>query len=102
MFDARLLCISIKFERSYISKTPSPAAETATSPPWGLEEPVNSTGNKTVSETDGAESGEVDVQSGAVDADLTRIIDAWSTLPADVKTAIARLIENSGYAPATD
>jgi len=63
---------------------------------------VNSSGNITVSETGGAESGAVDAQSGAVDADLARIIDAWSTLPADVKTAVVRLVENSGYAPATD
>ncbi|MFT5323798.1 MAG: hypothetical protein ACI8P0_001649 [Planctomycetaceae bacterium] len=46
-----------------------------------------------------AESGAVFVESGADDADLARIIDAWPMLPADVKTAVVGLIENSGYVP---
>ena len=55
-----------------------------------------------IGETPGAESGAVSVESGAVDADLTTLIDAWPTLSADVKTSIIGLVDNSGHAPATD
>jgi hypothetical protein len=71
-------------------------------PRVGLEEPVNSKGNVTVSETGGAESGAVDAQCSTTDDDLALVVDAWPKLSAEVKTAIVRLVENSGDASATD
>lgn len=64
-------------------------------PRHGLEEGVNSSGNVAVSETGGAESGAVGAQNRVADAELARIIDAWPTLSAEVKTAIVQLVKNS-------
>ena len=68
----------------------------------GIRNNAEKTGNPALSEQSGAECGAASARSNAVDTELARIIDAWPELPAEVKTAIVRLVENSGYAPVTD
>lgn len=67
-----------------------------------LETGANFPGNSPVSGSGGADSGAVAAQSGVVDASLARIVDAWPALPAAVKKAVVRLIENLGHVSATD
>jgi len=43
----------------------------------------------------GAESGAVDVTSRLDQPDLQLVIEAWPTLPADVRSEIVALIESS-------
>ena len=46
----------------------------------GLERDAESPENTAVSQNGGAESGALAVASGAIDADLARIIEAWPML----------------------
>ena len=61
-------------------------------PRVGLEEPVTSSGNMTISETGGAESGAVGAQSGAADARLVELAAAWPALSDSVKSEILKLV----------
>ena len=63
-------------------------------PRVGLEEPVTSSGNMTVSETGGAESGAVGAQSGAADARLVELVAAWPALSDSVKSEILKLVRD--------
>jgi len=63
-------------------------------PRVGLEEPVTSSGNITVSETGGAESGAVGAQSGAADARLVELVAAWPALSDSVKSKILKLVRD--------
>ena len=64
-------------------------------PRHGLEEGANSSGNMTVSETGGAESGAVDAHGDSVDAQLQSLISAWPTLSDDVRFEILKLVHDS-------
>jgi hypothetical protein len=67
----------------------------------GFEQPSDSPRNSKVSENGGAEFGAVDAPiattagSSAVSTDptLTRLIDAWPTIPEHIRAAIHALVE---------
>jgi hypothetical protein len=45
-----------------------------------------------VSETAGAKSGAVDRENAPNDPDLDSVIDAWHSLPPDIRTAILAIV----------
>jgi len=61
----------------------------------GLEPSHNSSGNKTVSEGGGAESGAVDAPQ---DVRLVRLLDCWEDLPESVRVSVNAI--DSAHLPA--
>ena len=61
----------------------------------GLEQGAKPSGKAGVLERGGAESGAVDAQNAQIDAELARVIDAWPTLPEDVKASILAILDAS-------
>ena len=61
----------------------------------GLEQPPTSPMKTGISRSGDAESGAVDVTSRLDQPDLQLVIEAWPTLPADVRNEIVALIESS-------
>ena len=59
----------------------------------GLEPSVSSCRNTGISETRAAKCAAVGVENGLIDSDLVRVIQAWPTLPADIRLAILANIE---------
>jgi hypothetical protein len=57
----------------------------------GIEPCTNSPGNTALSADGGAESG----APTPADPDLTRLVDAWPTLPPPIRAAVLALVETA-------
>lgn len=58
-----------------------------------LEPGAKTPGKNADSNVSGAESGAVADETGPIDPDLQRIIDAWPALPDALKTGIVAMVE---------
>jgi hypothetical protein len=68
----------------------------------GLEQPLDSSGNHSVFNTGGANSGAFSVGTSPLDPDLARILDAWPILSPPIRAAMLALTSTAlPVAPAT-
>lgn len=60
----------------------------------GLELSQDSSGNSTIADQSGADSGAVFASSIPIDADLAAVFEAWPTLPEAIKAGILALVQS--------
>lgn len=61
-----------------------------------IRTPHENTGESTVSDQSGAESGAIDDESEPADPNLSAVIDAWPTLPGPIKAGILAMVRAAG------
>jgi hypothetical protein len=64
----------------------------------GLELPQDSSGNSTIANQSGADSGAPGAQNGAIAPDLAAVVEAWPGLPEAIKTGILVMVRAAGEA----
>ena len=63
--------------------------------PEGLEPSSKSPGKTHISEMGGAECGALSVNRTQSDADLTKLVEAWPSLPSPIQAAILAMVGSS-------